>query len=373
MEMKMRQYTEGWCPASDGTNIFFSVAGPGHTTHEPDIVLCDGVGCDGFVWKYLAPTFATKHRVIRSHYRGHGRSAAPSDLTRLGMNDLVDDLSAVMTHVGVNRPAVLIGHSMGVQVILEMHRRMPDRVAALIPTCGSYGDPLATFHDGDYLKRTFPYLYRLLTGFPEAAMRLWRALLPSPVAYWTALLAGEVNRSLIRLEDLQPYFEHLSRMDAEVFVRMLHLVSDHSARDHLTDVDVPTLIIGAENDTFTPSWLSHEMADLIPNADLLMVPKGSHAAPIEQPDLLALRVEKFLAERIGCYSSPESRPRNTAEAGMPRGKSGPSPVKSASKTKRPPKEGRTGAAKQAGSRKTKRGAGEAKKKRGAVKKAGPRG
>ncbi len=297
----MQRYTEGWCESSDGTEIFYSLAGPGEDPREPDIVLCDGVGCDGFVWKYLVPTLAARHRVIRYHYRGHGYSKTPLHMDRFRIEDLVDDLYSVLDHIGAIEPVILAGHSVGVQVILEAHRHRPERIGALVPTCGSYGRPLDTFHDGEFLKKMFPILYQLFTGFPEAMMRLWRALLPSSFAYWTALLAGEVNRSLIRLEDLQPYFEHLSRMDAQVFANALHYASTHSARDHLPRIDVPTLVIAAENDTFTPAWLSHEMADHIPNAELLMVPKGSHAAPIEQPDLILLRLEKFLAERLGCY------------------------------------------------------------------------
>jgi pimeloyl-ACP methyl ester carboxylesterase len=297
----MQHYTEGWCRSADGTSIFYSMAGPGVASKEPDVILADGLGCDGFVWKYLAPELARRHRVIRFHYRGHGRSGLPVELGNLGIEDMVADLAAVMDHCEVNAPAVLGGHSMGVQVILEAHRRMPERVAALMPMCGSYGHPLDTFHDGQHFKKAFPYVYRLFTGFPEAVMRLWRTLLPSRLAYWTALVAGEVNRSLIRIEDMQPYFDHLGRMDAEVFVRVLLHASEHSARGHLSSIGVPTLVVGGEEDTFTPAWLSHEMAEHVPDADLLVVPRGSHVAPLEQPELLSLRVEKFLKERVGCY------------------------------------------------------------------------
>ncbi|MFW5878376.1 MAG: alpha/beta fold hydrolase [Myxococcota bacterium] len=305
--MAMHHYTEGRCRSRDGTEIFYSVSGPGRETGEPDFVLCDGLGCDGFVWKYLVPTLADHHRVVRYHYRGHGRSKLPSDMSRFAIIDLVDDMEAVLDALGIHENLIIAGHSMGVQVLLEAHRRFSERVAALVPTCGSYGNPLDTFHDADILKRSFPFLYHVFTGFPEAVMRLWSALLPSKLAYFTALVAGEVNRSLIRLEDLQPYFDHLARMNAEVFARTLYHASIHSARDHLPRIDVPVLVIGAENDTFTPSWLSHEIADQIPGSELLMIPKGSHAAPLEQPDLIALRLEKFLVERLGCYAEERRR------------------------------------------------------------------
>ncbi len=300
----MERYTEGFCQASDGTSIYYTIAGPDRPT-APDLVLCDGIGCDGFVWKYVVPAFADRHRVIRWHYRGHGRSATPRDLDRMAIEDLVGDLGAVLDAAGSER-AILAGHSVGVQVVLEAHRRMPGRVAALVLVCGSYGRPLDTFHGTAALKEGLPYINRILEGFPGAVVGLWRALLPSRMAWLLAFLAGEVNRSLIRWEDMQPYFDHLGKMDPEVFVRLLSHAAAHSTRDHLGHVDVPTLVVGAELDTFTPMWLSEEMADLIPDAELLVIPKGSHAAPIEQPELLNLRLEKFFRDRLGCYAEGSS-------------------------------------------------------------------
>ena len=50
------------------------------------------------------------------------------------------------------------------------------------------------------------------------------------------------------------------------------------------DVDVPTLVVAAEHDTFTPMALAEEMAARFPNAELEVVEEASHAAPVEQPE-----------------------------------------------------------------------------------------
>ena len=63
----------------------------------------------------------------------------------------------------------------------------------------------------------------------------------------------------------------------------------------LPHVDVPTLIVAGTDDTFTPYWLSEEMHARIPGSELLTVPGGTHVAPIEHPELITLRLEKFLA------------------------------------------------------------------------------
>ena len=46
--------------------------------------MCEnGIGCDGFAWKYLVRDFAARHRIVRWHYRGHGRSGIPEDRSRV--------------------------------------------------------------------------------------------------------------------------------------------------------------------------------------------------------------------------------------------------------------------------------------------------
>ncbi len=280
---------EFFATGDDGTRIHFSVIGQG----EPALVLCDGIGCDGFVWKYIAREFAATHRIVRWHYRGHGKSVIPEDRSRTDFDDICGDLRAVLRAAGVERPVVM-GHSMGVQVALEFHRRHPSQVAALALICGSHGLPLDTFHDSTMLKRLFPVLLTAADKFPNAMQLFWKFAVPSEFAYQVATHL-EVNGKLIHRPDFERYFRHLASMDVRVFLGMLKHASEHSALDHLPEIDVPTLVIAGTNDTFTPYWLSEEMNARIPGSEMLTVPGGTHVAPIEHPELIALRLDKWLA------------------------------------------------------------------------------
>jgi pimeloyl-ACP methyl ester carboxylesterase len=91
---------------------------------------------------------------------------------------------------------------------------------------------------------------------------------------------------------------HLAKMDPLVFLRTLESAADHTAWEHLAHVDVPTLIVAADQDKFTPLWLSQRMHRAVPQSELLVVPSGSHTAVIELPELIALRIERFLKERV---------------------------------------------------------------------------
>jgi pimeloyl-ACP methyl ester carboxylesterase len=184
-----------------------------------------------------------------------------------------------------------------VQVILEFGVQHPERVRALVPMCGSYGRPLDTFHDTDVASAMFPRMFEIIRRFPGRAQSLWSKLLPTELSYQIGV-NFELNKRLVRRADFEPYLAHLASMDVQVFMRMLEQLNQHSVEDRLHLLRAPTLVIAGEKDTFTPAWLSQRMQQLIPNAELLMIPSGTHAAPIELPELVHLRLDRFLEQRV---------------------------------------------------------------------------
>ncbi len=285
-------YRSGRFAAVDGTDIAWNAVGTG-----PALILCDGIGCDQYAWKYLVPYFQDRHTVVRWNYRGHGRSGTPRDLSRLRMEDVRLDLHHLIDHLALDNVR-LIGHSMGVQVVLDYYLHYLERVSGLVLMCGSPGRPLTTFHDTDHGDKIFPYLLRLVRRYPNLSRSVWRLMLRGSLAYEIAV-RGEVNGDFLLREDFMPYFEHLrERIDPLVFLTMLGGVNRHDVTPRLPDVSVPTLIVAGERDTFTPAWLSERMHAQIPGSELLFLPGGSHTAPIEFPELVNLRLEKFFRDRF---------------------------------------------------------------------------
>jgi pimeloyl-ACP methyl ester carboxylesterase len=287
----MDHYTETTVKAADGTPIWYRRIG----SQEPTLVLCDGVGCDGFIWKYLIPHFEKKHRIIHWNYRGHGRTPSPENIETMGVEESAEDLRLVLDDAGVTEPAVIIGHSMGVQVVLEFYHRFPERVRALIPLTGSYGRALDHLHDSALGKKILPLAKYVVNKFSTLVSEVWRQLVHSELGYLYAT-KFEINQKLIKREDFFPYLEHLSRMDPVVFLRMLEGAARHTSEAYLAEIKVPTLIVAGEIDRFTPHWISRRMHTLIPGSQLLTLPQGSHTGPIELPELTNLRIEKFLSE-----------------------------------------------------------------------------
>jgi pimeloyl-ACP methyl ester carboxylesterase len=283
----------GYAVASDGSPLFYESWG--ERGGQTPMLLCDGIGCDGYVWRYVRQDLADRFG-LHPHYRGHGRTAAPRDPQRVTIEDLADDVACVLDDALVDR-AVLLGHSMGVQVALETYRRHPDRVAGLVLICGASSHPLKTFRGSATLEDLLPLVEKWIHRIPRLVNRLSRTLLPTRLAYEVASRL-EIRRELVEPSDFMPYLEGLARIDTRLFVAMLSSAGRHSADDLLPDVKVPSLVIAGERDGFTPAERSRAMAAAIPDAELLEIPNASHTAPIERPHLVDSTIRDFVARRI---------------------------------------------------------------------------
>jgi pimeloyl-ACP methyl ester carboxylesterase len=303
-----------YATSPDRTRIAWSSTGSG----EPAVLLTDGIGCAGFIWRRLAPALARRRRVLHWNYRGHGASDPPRDPDRATVDDCIADLLAVLDAAGERR-VVVAGHSMGVQIALEAHRRAPGRVAGLLLLCGAPGRVLDTFHDTPVLKKVLPFVRAAIDRWPRLARSAFRAIVTGDVAMDYAL-AFEVNRALVRREDLERYFDDLGQVDPAVFVRLLESAAAHDVTPHLPRIGVPTLVVAGERDGFTPMRLSVAMHEAIPGSELLVLPGGTHVGPLEHPEIVSEKVRAFLGglrRRVRRPAARPARPRTAARAKSP--------------------------------------------------------
>lgn len=282
----------------DGSPLFYESWG--ERGAKAPLLLCDGIGCDGYVWRYLRTDLADRFG-LHPHYRGHGRTAPPKDPARVTIEDLADDVACVLDDALVDK-AILVGHSMGVQVALETYRRHPDRVAALVLVCGASSHPLKTFRGSAALEDILPIVQKWIHRVPGVINRVTRTLLPTRLAYEVASRL-EIRRELVEPADFMPYLEGMARIDARLFVAMLSAAGQHSADDLLPSISVPTLVVAGARDGFTPPERSRAMAAAIPGAELLEIPNASHTAPIERPHVVDWTVRDFVARRVDSLDS----------------------------------------------------------------------
>ncbi len=289
---------------SDGTPIAYTVLGP--SGEQTPFAFANGWSCSDVYWGGIAPVLAgAGHPCVVPDMRGHGESGLPRPAGRGARNLRVEDMSLermatdffeVLDDAGIDR-AVFVGHSMGVQTILEAYRLAPDRVAGLVAVAGAYETPLRTFYGTSLAHHLFPVGIGILSVAPELLLPLWSTIGNAPFGHWAArrLRAAGPNTTAA---GFAPYLLHLRSRDPLVMFRAIQSMRDHSAADVLPDIDVPTLILAAGRDTFTPPVCQKCMHDLTPRSEIVWFPDGHHTLPMEEPEAIASAMLEFVARRV---------------------------------------------------------------------------
>jgi len=277
----------------DGTRIWCAMEGGGSGV---PIVCTNGVGISTFFWDEVRRYFAPDHPVVIWDYRGHGRSERPADLARTTIEDNARDLNGVMEQFGLST-ALHVGHSMGSQVVLEFYHLFAEKVVGLAPMLGAFEYPANDFLGIRGFGKMFPWMMNIARQTPALWSSFTRMTLKSP-ALWPAVRRTLVHHELCDRNAMEPYFKHLAALDFEVFFHMVGHMQQHSARRYIQDILVPVLVVAGEWDRFTRPQHSLEMRHLIPEAEMLYLEHGTHAALLEQPELINLRLEKFIRQRV---------------------------------------------------------------------------
>ena len=108
--------------ATAGAEIYWQALGEG-----PAVVLAHGIGGNHAIWYRQIDALSRSNRVITFDHRGFGLSR---DLDGRGRDAFVEDLTALLDHLGETRVA-LVGQSMGAGTCIGFAHRAPERVAAL--------------------------------------------------------------------------------------------------------------------------------------------------------------------------------------------------------------------------------------------------
>lgn len=215
--------TDTWTATTRGTGAYADVNGL-HLYYEtlgegrPMILLHGGLG-SGEMFGPILPTLAAEHRVILVDLQGHGRTA---DIDRpLDHRFLADDITALIDHLGLDRPDV-VGYSFGGGAAFWTAVRHPEKVGKLV---------IASAH-----------VRRDAVGEEMLAQQ------------------GQVNAAAAEFMKDTPMFELYQRVAPrpEDFPRLLDKIGALMAQDfdfseELRGVQVPTQIVCADADMAPPA------------------------------------------------------------------------------------------------------------------------
>jgi pimeloyl-ACP methyl ester carboxylesterase len=181
------------------------------------------------------------------------------------LSDMADDGLALLAGLGIERAHVL-GASMGGMIAQTMAIDHPERLLTLISMMSTTGEP-------DYGRSS-----------PEARQAL---LAPPPHERAAYIEASE--RALVWHSRRWPEVEEVRAIAAQSYDRCFYpegtsrqwaaMVSSGSRADGLRALGVPTLVIHGLDDTLiTPSG-GERTAELVPGAELMLVPDMGHDRP----------------------------------------------------------------------------------------------
>ena len=113
-----------WFTTSDGVRLAYHQMGEG----DPPIVFIHGGFGNRTGFTLQEEYFSPNHRCLAIDLRGHGDSDKPDE--QYTMDKYADEVAEWLRHLGIRRP-ILVGHSMGGQVVISVAARHPELVSAI--------------------------------------------------------------------------------------------------------------------------------------------------------------------------------------------------------------------------------------------------
>ena len=207
---------------------------------------------------YMVPTavqLAPNYRVYAPDLPGFGKSARPSHI--LTIPELADALAAWMQVMELSS-AIMLGNSLGCQIIVNLALQYPERITHAV-LVGPTMDPKArTLH--------------------QAALRLLLDARGEPLSYLPVLLREYLAAGLPRT------------------IRTLQYAFVDCMEEHLPQVQVPTLIVRGSRDPIVSQDWAEEVEWLLPNSQLVVTPGVGHAVNFNAPEQLVQSMRSFLSQ-----------------------------------------------------------------------------
>lgn len=238
---------------------------------RPPLVFSNSLGTDFRIWDDVAERLADDYRLIFYDKRGHGLSeATPAPYS---MTDHVEDLTALLDHLAVDRAAV-VGLSVGGMIAQGLAARHPERVAALV-LCDT-AHKIGT--DDLWNQRIETTNTKGIAAMADAIMERW----------FTPAYRRPDN------PDFVGYTAMLTRTTVDGYAGTSAALRDCDLTESTRALKLPTLLICGDQDGSTPPDLMRTTADLIEGSQFEVIADAGHLPCIEQPEATAGLIAGFL-------------------------------------------------------------------------------
>ena len=258
--------------AIDGTRIHYEVTGKSGAT---PVLMIQGLGASKNAWNLQRIAMATRFRIISFDNRGAGRSDKPTEPFTL--EQMADDALAVLDAAGIET-AHVVGASMGGVISQIVAVKYPHRVRSLTLVCTAC--------------RNHPWRQELLQTWAKTAADKGMIEVGKEAAQW--VMSPRSFRRLVPaftwmgpLAALRPRHSFVSQIDAILNTR-------EDLVDQLSTITAPTMVIVGNQDILTPRGDSEEIAERIPNAELVVISGAAHGLMMEHSSTFNRILIEFL-------------------------------------------------------------------------------
>ena len=251
-----------------------------------------GLACSSLHWTYQLDWFSQSYRCLWMDYRGHHHSEMPNSLQSITIETLARDAIELLNRE-CQTPALILGHSMGVNVALEVARRAPDKVRAIVLLHGTARRPFDNLLRTNLFQKGVHAMEWMQNKAPPLMSAFWLLQKKNPLLKWM-IKSGGFNQKLAHDQDINMYLDLMMRLRPEVFVQM---ASDYAECDQtawLHTIQKPTLILSGLKDHVTPPEEQQLIHQLIPGSRLQKIADGSHCSQMDRPHAINGIIQSFL-------------------------------------------------------------------------------
>ena len=244
---------------------------PWHAPGEV-VVMHHGVGACSEIFGGWLPALMDRYRVLRFDMRGHGES--PRGFATLTMDDLTDDLFAVMDAAGVER-AHLVGESIGGTIALNAALRSPERVRTI------------TVSNGAHL------------GASIESVRDWRTIIETRgMDGWSRhMMAARFHPGALTDAEWAWFEAQQAAACPDTVLALLAALVGANLVDRLPGLRPPLLLLHPDGSPFIPVPVMADFHARVPGARLHVFGHAKHGLPFSHAGECARVVRGFLDVR----------------------------------------------------------------------------
>jgi len=240
------------------------------------ILLVHGFPLEHSMWNAQIEHLSERWQTIAPDLRGFGGSQCTPGVTT--MEQMADDLNALLDALQVSEPIVFCGLSMGGYVAFQFLRKYRSRLRALV-LC----DTRAAADSAEAAEGRLKLADRVLeTGTEQVA----EAMLPKLFAAETL----QKHPSIVAFERQKI----LATSPEGVAAALRGMAQRLDFTSTLGEIDLPTLVIVGEHDAITSVDEMRSVSQAIPNAEFVVIPHAGHMTPLENPTAFNEAIEQFL-------------------------------------------------------------------------------